>query len=169
MNNTAPKHGRQTISDFYFYGELVRIIGPEASNEWWQNCAIEKMRACSSTSESTSSPPGSPTCQNFHEPSTASPFVMGRSILKSKNGEGLVRATSSRDSESRSPCSHNPCSNEQQDDPPCRMAVDIVDIELSGTATSNFGLLFTDAAHIVLHENRGEKISSVQRRSSAIF
>ena len=31
----SAQRGRHTIPDIYFYGELMRCIGPDAANEWW--------------------------------------------------------------------------------------------------------------------------------------
>ncbi len=166
MNNTDEARGCQcrSISDFYFYGELVQRIGPEASNEWLRTCALQRTRACSSASASTKPPPGSSTCQKSHGPtSTTHRFTSDYSAFKSEYTQNLDRVTSSHNPGSIPQLARRHKPSDGQDETTCRMALDI---EISAASTSNFGLLFTDAAHIVLHGSR--KLARVKRGSSAI-
>ena len=95
---------RRTIANIYFYGELVRCIGADAADEWWQTIG---------------------------------------NILEPPNGASSPR---------RLHTIHEP--------PPADVSHPVLDIDIS----DDLGLLFTDAAHVVLRD--GRNLSLVLRRGS---
>jgi hypothetical protein len=151
-----------SITDIYFYLELLESVGPEASNDWLHN---------SSKRLSPASPPTSP--------------ATGSTLTKNFNqSDGVLLRTN----ESKSPCSSKKSNFEIADRSPCcsieahpfqslhsrsgskdsnGYSLTALDIELTLEPMSNLGLLFTDAAHVVLQDL--ELKSARERRKSSVF
>ena len=148
-----PSTRDNTISDAYFYDELLRHIGPQQTNEWFQDSVLHPVRQHKNSMQSPSSP-GSNTRSSSSSNETVESFPS-------------IPQENSQDTETTS--NHHlfvslesDASNFQG-----KLCMAALDVDLTHVSSEHIGLLFTDAAHLVLHAT--EKSEILRRRNSSFF
>ena len=135
----------RSISDIFFYEELLRQIGPNESNEWLKSSFKKR-------------------------PSTPSPkrtSVTASRVFKNSVSQDLsacVREGHSAEREKPPPVSRCSQALLPPNNSPYPSALDI---ELMAEAPDNVGLLFTDAAHTLLNDSKFAL--SLRRHKSTLF
>jgi hypothetical protein len=160
-----------SVTDAYFYLELLRIVGPEASNQWLERCANHRAQTPSQTNSSSI---------NFSTSARSDSKGQNRPdqrVLQSHPGTSSCNDASSRVQEENSAVSGdiNVCEareiNTGYSLQKCRNYTNTTtmtasDIELTAEPSSHMGLLFTDAAHIVLDDCGFRELLAQRRKSN---
>jgi hypothetical protein len=159
------------VSDIYFYLELLESVGPEASNDWLQTSSIEKSKRF--RCPVAVSPPISPAATQRRSPHPKPILIHNNSTLF-KDNESNSSSLSYPESPDQVHCrivpEASPAQNSHTHTASMQSGISTLtalDIELSMGPTCNVGLLFTDAAHIFLHDC--ELQSALRRRKSSVF
>ncbi len=140
------KQARSSVSDLYFYLELLSTVGPQASEEWLHSSVLAKQR-----------------CLNTRNAPSTSPSFQARRPAESVKGSFTLSPTAKELSGSNyklanwklSTCtpsnSSQDCDSTSSED--CDIfALTSMDFELMPATTTNLGLLFTDAAYVAFQE-----------------
>ncbi len=149
------------ISDIYFYLELLESVGPEASNDWLHRTSIEMSKRLPAAERK---PPILTTNRNknvdvllrTNESKTSHAYNFSNTETSNRSLRGSMEAPPALNGHSRSGSKHSDFNS-----------LIALDIELTAEPASNFGLLFTDAAHIFIKDF--ELQSAGQRRKSSVF
>lgn len=152
----------RNVSDTYFYLELLRSVGPEASNNWLGTVVAEKSNSTPSpTNTSASISSSRPSSWNRHGihmmPAAQQDNIQPTTTCESQRSDVTERVSAADPDQLPQMCCNGANLTKWT----------ALDIELTAEPSDNLGLLFTDAAHIVLQECEFRKLRSQRRKSTS--
>ena len=141
----------RNISDVYFYEELLRYVGPKEAIIWLQeslNCQVRKQGILNQFRLSLGSS------------SRSSISIESSESMQSPQEEKHEISNPSNNSHQRS-------FDLETTKLPDQTWTTASDIELTAESSENIGILFTDAAHLILHDK--DFCARMRRRKSSFF
>ena len=151
-----------SISDIYFFCELQRFIGPKQSNHWLESCVQKKEQyAATSCTKLPSS------CSKLDSVALANTDLTVSGLEISEKKEGGIHSTKTVEG------NENQCFETILNGTYCDYEeLNSIPSDQCSNADSptNLGLLFTDAAHIVLSERSTSRSAKrICRYSTSFF
>ena len=147
-----------SISDIYFFCELQRFIGPKQSNHWLESC-VQKKEQYAATS--CTKLPSSYSKLDSVALANTDLTVSGLEISEKK--EGGIHSTKTVEG------NENQCFETILNDTYCDHEEPQIASDPNADSPTNLGLLFTDAAHIVLSDTSTSRSAKRIRRYSTSF
>jgi hypothetical protein len=150
------------IADIYFYCELLHSIGPKESNEWLQTCVLEKSEMNATTSRAKS--PSNRSLKSLNSTLSASSAEQTTEIdlnicTRVHSAEGMISIEKSAEAHKKvqyleaslNADGINGINDDRDSINDDRESIPSDSYSFSESPT-NLGLLYTDAAHIVLNK-----------------
>jgi hypothetical protein len=147
------------IADIYFYCELLHSIGPKESNEWLQTCVLEKSEMNATTSRAKS--PSNRSLKSLNPASSAEQTteIDLNICTRVHSAEGMISIEKSAEAHKKvqyleaslNADGINGINDDHDSINDDRESIPSDSYSFSESPT-NLGLLYTDAAHIVLNK-----------------